>query len=54
MAREYVVDGVIVQESGERQYVIDGAVIHETTTVAPPAGSVIPVFVFHYRNQGIM
>jgi hypothetical protein len=32
MAREYVVDGVVVQESSQRQYVIDGVIVHETTT----------------------
>ena len=31
MARQYVVDGLLIQESGTRQYVVDGLLVQETT-----------------------
>lgn len=32
MARQYVVDGLLIQESGARQYVVNGFLIQETTS----------------------
>lgn len=31
MARQYVVDGLLIQESGNRQYAVDGLLVQETT-----------------------
>jgi hypothetical protein len=53
MTREWLADGVLIQENGTRQYVVEGVLIQETIA-EPLPNSLIPVFVNHYCNQGMM
>jgi hypothetical protein len=55
MARQWLADGVLIQENGTRQYVSEGVLIQEMAADASaPSNSVIPVFVNHYCTQGMM
>lgn len=55
MTRQWLVDGVLIQENSTRQYVSEGVLIQETTPEAPtPRSSVIPIFVNHYCTQGMI
>lgn len=36
MARQYVLNGVLIQETGTRQYVVNGILANEGTVLAPP------------------
>lgn len=40
MARQYFIDGAIIQETGTYQYAIPGASVQETTSAAAPATSI--------------
>ena len=53
MARQWLADGVVIQENGTRQYVAEGVLIQERIA-DEQASFLIPVFVNHYRTQGMM
>jgi hypothetical protein len=53
MTREWLADGVLIQENSTRQYIAEGVLIQETIAAAR-LNSLIPVFVNHYCNQGMM
>jgi hypothetical protein len=53
MAREWLSDGVLIQENGTRQYMAEGVLVQETVAEAAP-NFLIPVFVNHYCTQGMM
>lgn len=52
MARKYIINGKIYEETGQRKVIVAGKILEETTAAA--AGSVIPVFMRSYRNMRLM
>lgn len=53
MAKEWVLDGVLIQETDARQYVLGGALIQESTVTTPtPEPETTTDFITMARRRG--